>query len=146
MKRIHLVTLLLLCFVLLSAGLIAHAQTTDVTLTAWTHDQLYLNFFEQRLPDFQALHPELNITFEGVFDSAAPTNALNAIAAGEPLPDMLGIERGAFANFTRNDIIAQYFLDLTDLIEADRDDYAAGRLAIYTYQGKLYALESQLAA
>src|SRR5690606_8694580 len=92
------------------------------------------------------LHPEVTITLEGVYDSAAPTNALNAIAAGEPLPDMLGIERGAFANFTRNGIIAQYFLDLTDLIEDERENYAEGRLSIYEYEGRLYALESQLAA
>jgi ABC-type glycerol-3-phosphate transport system substrate-binding protein len=141
----QLVGLTLVCLVLLSLGATVSAQE-EVTITAWTHDQLYLDFFQQRLPDFQAMHPEVNITFEGVFDSQAPQNALNAIAAGEPIPDMLGIERGQFANFTRNNIIGQFFLDLTDLVADEMDNYAAGRLAIYTFEGKLYALESQLAA
>ena len=78
--------------------------------------------------------------------SQAPTSALNAIAAGEPLPDMLGIERGNIPNYMRNDILANNFLDLSDLVADDKDNYAAGRLAIYTVDGKLYALESQLAA
>ncbi|HLU10072.1 MAG TPA: extracellular solute-binding protein [Oceanobacillus sp.] len=145
MKTFRLVILLALCLGALSVSTVVHAQE-EVTLTAWTHDQLYLDYFMERLPAFQELHPEVTITLEGVYDSAAPTNALNAIAAGEPLPDMLGIERGAFANFTRNGIIAQYFLDLTDLIEDERENYAEGRLSIYEYEGRLYALESQLAA
>ncbi|MEZ4669854.1 MAG: extracellular solute-binding protein [Anaerolineae bacterium] len=148
MKNIRLVALLVLLLTVVGMSGVVHAQT-EVTLTAWTHDNLYIQYFEQRLPDFQALHPEVKINFEPTVDSAAPTNALNAIAAnpGSPeLPDMLGIERGAFANFTRNGIIAQYFLDLTDTIADDIDNYSPGRLAIYSYEGKVYGLESQLAA
>jgi arabinosaccharide transport system substrate-binding protein len=145
MKNFRLLMLLALCLGVLSIGTLIHAQE-EVTITAWTHDQLYLDYFMERLPAFQELHPEVTINFEGVYDSAAPTNALNAIAAGEPLPDMLGIERGQFANYTRNGIIAQYFLDLTDLVEPERENYAEGRLAIYQYEGRQYALESQLAA
>jgi len=148
MQKSKFAVLLVVCLMMLGLSTVVHAQT-EVTLTAWTHDQLYLDYFQSRLPDFQALHPDLKITLDGTFDSNAPTNALNAIAANPDnpgLPDMIGIERGAFANFTRNGIIAKYFLDLSDLVEADKADYAAGRLAIYTYEGKLYAIESQLAA
>jgi len=131
-------------------GIVTHAQDVkEVTLTAWTADQNYITYFEQRLPDFQALHPELKITFEPTVDSSAPANALNAIAANPDkpdLPDMLGMERSQFGNYMKNGIIAQYFLDLSDLVADDIDNYAAGRLAIYSYEGKLYGLESQLAA
>lgn len=148
MKKFKIAVLMTLCLALMGISTAVHAQT-EVTLTAWTHDQLYLDYFQARLPDFQALHPELKITLDGTFDSNAPTTALNAIAANPDnpgLPDMIGIERGAFANFTRNGIISKYFLDLSDLVAPDIDNYAPGRLAIYSYDGKLYGLESQLAA
>jgi ABC-type glycerol-3-phosphate transport system substrate-binding protein len=147
MNKFKLSVLLALCLALIGMSVAVQAQE-EVTLTAWTHDQLYIDYFEARMPEFQAMHPEIKINFEPTVDSAAPTNALNAIAAnpGNPgLPDMLGIERGAVANFLRNGIIAQYFADLTPLFGDDIDNYAPGRLAIYSYEGKVYAIESQLA-
>lgn len=147
MKRFKLTALLVFCFWLTAIGVAVQAQDVqDVTLTAWTHDQLYLDYFNARLPEFQALHPELNITLESVYDSNAPTNALNAIAAGEAYPDLLGLERGQFPNFMRNGIIANYFLDLTDRIGDRRGEYAEGRWSIYSYEGRLYGIESSLTA
>jgi ABC-type glycerol-3-phosphate transport system substrate-binding protein len=148
MKKFKITVLMTLCLALMGISTAVHAQT-EVTLTAWTADQLYLDYFNSRLPDFQALHPELKITFNGVADSSAPANALNAIAANPDnpgLPDMLGMERAQFGNYMKEGIVAKYFLDLTDLVAADRSDYSEGRMAIYTYDGKLYGLESQLAA
>jgi ABC-type glycerol-3-phosphate transport system substrate-binding protein len=148
MKKLKLAVLIVACMALLGISTVIHAQE-EVTLTAWTHDQLYLDYFAERLPEFQALHPEVNIVWDPVFDSQAPTNALNAIAAnpGAPeLPDMLGIERGQIPNYLRNGIIAQYFADLTPLFGDDISNYAPGRLSIYSFEGKVYAIESQLAA
>lgn len=147
MKRFKLLTILVFCFWLTAVGVATQAQDVqDVTLTAWTHDQLYLDYFQARLPEFQALHPELNITLEAVYDSNAPTNALNAIAAGEPYPDLLGLERGQFPNFMRNNIIGNYFMDLTDRIGDRRSEYAEGRWTIYSNEGRLYGVESSLTA
>jgi ABC-type glycerol-3-phosphate transport system substrate-binding protein len=147
MKRFKLLTILVFCFWLTAVGVATQAQDVqDVTLTAWTHDQLYLDYFQARLPEFQALHPELNITLEAVYDSNAPTNALNAIAAGEPYPDLLGLERGQFPNFMRNNIIGNYFMDLTDRIGDRRSEYAEGRWTIYSNEGRLYGIESSLTA
>jgi ABC-type glycerol-3-phosphate transport system substrate-binding protein len=145
MKKISLVTLILLCVSLMSFGIVTHAQQ-EVTLSAWTHDQLYLDYFTSRLPEWEALHPDITFTYDFVFDSAAPTNAINAIAAGEEIPDLLGIERGAFPNYMRNGIIADYFLDLTDRIGERRTEYAEGRWSIYSYEGRIYAIESSLTA
>ncbi|MBZ0286083.1 MAG: extracellular solute-binding protein [Anaerolineae bacterium] len=147
MNKFRLSVLLVLCLALMGIGTMVHAQE-EVTLTAWTHDQLYIDYFEARMPEFQALHPEITIKFEPTVDSAAPSNALNAIAAnpGNPeLPDMIGLERGQIPNYLRNGIIAQYFVDLTDLFGDDIANYAPGRLAIYSFEGKVYAIESQLA-
>jgi ABC-type glycerol-3-phosphate transport system substrate-binding protein len=145
MKKVSLVSLILVCTILLGVSVVVRAQE-DVTLTAWTHDQLYIDYFEARLPEFQALHPELNLTFEPTIDSAAPANALNAIAAGTQGPDLLGLERGQFPNYMRNGIIADYFLDLTDRIGDRRSEYAEGRWSIYSYEGRIYAIESSLTA
>jgi len=144
-KKIVLVSALVLCVALLGLNTVVVAQD-EVTLTAWTHDQLYIDYFTARLPEFQALHPEITINFEPTVDSQAPQNALNSIAAGEQGPDLLGIERGQFPNFMRNGIIADYFLDLTDRIGDRRADYAEGRWTIYSYEGQIYAVESSLTA
>jgi ABC-type glycerol-3-phosphate transport system substrate-binding protein len=146
MKRFKLVALLVFCFWLTAIGIAQAQDVQDVTLTAWTHDQLYLDYFQARLPEFQALHPEINLTLNAVFDSAAPQNALNAIASGSEYPDLLGLERGQFPNFMRNGIIAEYFLDLTDRIGDRRSEYAEGRWSIYSYEGRLYGIESSLTA
>ncbi len=145
MKKTPLVLLALLCLVMLGISPAVSAQQ-EVTLTAWTHDQLYLNYFNSRLEEWEALHPDITFTYDFVVDSNAPTNALNAIAAGEPYPDLLGIEQGAFPNFMRNGIIADYFLDLTDRIGDRREEYAEGRFSIYSYEGRIYAIESSLTA
>jgi len=167
MKRIFIFLLVLISLILSACGGGAPAATepakseavagepaaneapadypAEVTLTVWTHDQLYLDYFNSRLADWEALHPNTKFTYDFVMDSAAPTNALNAIAAGEQGPDILGIEQGEFPRFMKNGIIAEYFVDLTDQIGDRRSQYAEGRFSIYSYQGRIYALESSLA-
>jgi len=116
----------------------------EVKLTVWTHDQLYLDYFNSRLADWEALHPNTKFTYDFVMDSAAETNAINSIAAGEQGPDILGIREGFYPNFMKNGIIADYFVDLTDRIGDRRSQYAEGRFSIYSYMGGIYALESSL--
>lgn len=145
MKKLLVILLLIVCFSMLSVSFVVHAQT-EVKLTAWTHDQLYIDYFNSRLDEFQALHPDIKLTFEPTVDSQAVQNALNAIAAGEQGPDLLGIERGQFPNFMRNGIIKDNFLDLTDRIGDRRADYAEGRWTIYSYEGRIFAIESSLTA
>jgi ABC-type glycerol-3-phosphate transport system substrate-binding protein len=118
----------------------------EAKLTVWTHDQLYIDYFNSRIAEWEALHPTTKFTYDFVVDSQAPTNALNAIAAGEPGPDLLGIEQGSFPNFMKNGIIADNFVDLTDRIGDRRSQYAEGRFSIYSYKGRIYALESALTA
>ena len=37
---------------------------SEVTLTVWTHDQLYLDYFNSRLADWEALHPDTKFTYD----------------------------------------------------------------------------------
>lgn len=145
MKKFRFILLLALCLGALSVGVAVHAQQ-EVTLTARTHDQLYLDYFNSRLDEWEALHPDITFTYDFEVDPQAPQTALQQLAAGEEIADLLGIERGQFPNYMKDGIIAQYFLDLSDLVADDIEDYAAGRMAIYSFEGRLYGLESSLTA
>jgi ABC-type glycerol-3-phosphate transport system substrate-binding protein len=144
MKRFKLTLLLVLCLGLMSIGTIAQAQETAVTLTAWTHDQLYLDYFNSRLPEWEAANPDIKFTYDFQVIPNAWDQARTALAAGEPIPDLLGIERGGFGGFMKDGIIEQYFVDLTPLIGDRAKDYAPGRWSIYSYKGEIYGIESSL--
>jgi len=145
-KRIRIVALLALLSVFLGLNTInvVHAQKA-VKITAWTADQLYIDYFKTRTAEFEKSHADLKITWDFVSKPDAPAAVLQALAAGEPIPDMVGMERKQFNNYMKGDILEKNFLDLTDLIK-DPSQYSSAKLAIYTFKGKLYALESQLAA
>jgi ABC-type glycerol-3-phosphate transport system substrate-binding protein len=145
MRKITLVMALLICVAVFGVSTIARAQQ-DVTLTAWTHDQLYIDYFNSRTEEWAATHPDVNFTFDFQVIPNAWDRALEALAAGEPMPDLLGLEQGGFPNFMKNDVISTYFVDLTDIVAPVRDQYAEGRFSIYSHQGRLYALESSLTA
>jgi len=145
MKKFILVALLIVCLAIPSFGIMAHAQK-QVTLSAWTHDQLYLDYFNSRLSEWEAANPDISFTYDFRQVSNAPEAVLTALAAGEEVPDLLGIEQGQFPNYMKDGIIAKHFLDLTDLIGDRRSQYAEGRWALYSYEGRIYAVESQLAA
>jgi len=144
MKKFKLALLLVLSLSLFGLSTAVHAQATEVTLTARTHDQLYLDYFNSRTAEFDAAHPDLKITYDFQVDSQVAQNTLNQLAAGEKIPDLVGIERGAFGGFMKDGAIDKYFVDLTPLIGDRAKDYSEGRWSIYSYQGKYYGIESSL--
>lgn len=142
MKKTTLLVLMAVCTLVLGFGLVS-AQEEQVTLSAWTHDELYLNYFTSRLPEWEAMHPEISFEYDfRVTDTGQAV--LLALAAGEDLPDLVGIEQGLFPNFMLDGVIARYFLDLTDRIGDRRDEYAEGRWTLYSYEGSIFAIESSL--
>jgi arabinosaccharide transport system substrate-binding protein len=137
-------------FILILACLSLSATVSaqdEVIISAWTHDALYIKYFESRWDEWVATHPDVKF---GKPDFQIIPNAwdryLEALAAGETLPDLLGLEQGGFPKFMKDGIIEKYFVDLSDLVANDRADYAEGRMSIYSYNGKLYGLESSLTA
>ncbi len=145
MRRFGFVALLVIALVVLGLSTAVTAQQ-EVTLTAWTHDQLYVDYFNSRLEEWEATHPDITFTYDFQLMPAAWDRAIEALAAGETLPDLLGLEQGGFPNYMKNDVISTYFVDLTDIVAPVRDQYAEGRFSIYSHQGRLYALESSLTA
>ncbi|MCA0454819.1 MAG: extracellular solute-binding protein [Chloroflexi bacterium] len=144
MKKIKLTALILAVLTMISFGTIANAQQTEVTLTARTHDQLYIDYFNSRTAEFDAAHPDLKITYDFQVDSQVGQNVLNQLAAGEQIPDLVGIERGQFGSFMKDGAIDQFFVNLTPLIGDRAADYSPGRWSIYSYQGQIYGVESSL--
>lgn len=118
----------------------------DITLTMWTHDQLYIDYFLEKAQEWEAQWPQYNITYDFQQIPAIDDAILTAIAAGEELPDLYGLEIGTFPRFMRDGIIAEYFIDLTDLIGERRELFVEGRWTPYSYEGRLYGVESALTA
>jgi ABC-type glycerol-3-phosphate transport system substrate-binding protein len=142
MKKITLLALMAFCTMALGFGLVSAQE--EVTLSAWTHDQLYLDYFNSRLGEWEELHPEVSFNYDFQIFSNVNEAVITALAAGEPIPDLVGIEQGGFPNFMIDGIIERFFLDLTDRIGDRRDDYAEGRWALYSYEGRIFAIESSL--
>ena len=141
------IILLAAVFVLAVAGMTATAQdASEVTMTMWTHDGLYVQFFSARAEEWKERYPDIDFTFDFQVVPSVFDVVLTNLAAGEEVPDLLGIEQGSFPRFMQNGIIEAKFLDLTDLLADDYDLIVEGRHTPYTYQGRVYGVDSSLCA
>ena len=127
-----------------TAGVAQDAR--DVTLTLWTHDGLYVKFFTARAEEWKENYPDINFTFDFQVVPQVFDVVLTNLAAGEEIPDLLGIEQGTFPRFMQGGIIESKFLDITDLLGEDYDSIVKGRWTPYTYQGGVYGVDSSLSA
>ncbi|WP_151475847.1 ABC transporter substrate-binding protein [Streptomyces albicerus] len=118
----------------------------DVTLSLWTHDPGYEDFFAKGVPEADRLTDfryRLKVTRTGPADLV--TKLLAQAVAGRGTPDMVGFEIGSFPRMLRGDISERLLHDLTPDIAAVpglEDDLLPARTAPYTKDGKLYALDS----
>ena len=137
----------LAALIVFAALALPHAVAQEpVTITLWTHDQLYIDYFLERSAEWEQRHPEYEITYDFQQMPDPLTAALTAISARQPLPDLLGIEIGEMPGYMQGGAIARYFVDLSDRITDRRDEFIEGRLSPYMYEGGLYGLESALTA
>lgn len=124
----------------------ASGEKEKITLTMWTHDNLYVQFFTSRAQDKEWLDkwPQYEITtnFQQLPDVF--TKMLASLSAGTEVPDLFGLEQGQFGNFTKNNLINEKFVDITDFIAPDRSKFVENTWVKYTFQGKTYGVESAL--
>ncbi len=118
----------------------------EVTLTMWTHDGLYVEFFTARAEEWAENYPDIDFTFDFEVIPDIWTVTLANLAAGEDVPDLFGMEQGQVPAFMRDGILADKFVDLTDLIGDDYERVVEGRWTPYTYQGRVYGVDSSLSA
>ncbi|MET7479107.1 ABC transporter substrate-binding protein [Streptomyces sp. NPDC005648] len=118
----------------------------DVTLSLWTHDPGYEAFFRKGIPDADRLTDfryHLKVT-----RAAAPdlvTKLLAQAVAGRGTPDTVGFEIGSFPRMLRGDIAPRLLHDLTPDLAAVpglKEDLLPARLAPYSRDGRIYALDS----
>jgi ABC-type glycerol-3-phosphate transport system substrate-binding protein len=119
-------------------------KAEDVTISMWTHDILYVQFFTSRGDVWKQNQEGKNITFDfqQIPYGEVFTKVLTQLAAGSGAPDLVGIEQGAFPSFMRKEIADTGLVDLTPLVGAEKDKFY--RWEPYTFQGKLYGVESAL--
>jgi arabinosaccharide transport system substrate-binding protein len=116
-----------------------------VTLSMWTHDNLYVQFYNQVGEEWKAKYADkYDITFNFQQVPEVFTKMLASLSAGEDVPDLFGLEQGQFGNFTKNDLIDQKFVDITNYIATERDKFVENTWAKYTFKGKTYGVESAL--
>lgn len=117
-----------------------------VTISMWSQDPLYVQFFGDRAKEWAQKYPQYDFTFD-FQQLPAPdiqTKLLNNLAAGQPIPDLIAMEQGIFPNYLKDNIVDQAFLDLTDKIKNERDNFVEARWALYSANGKVYGVESGL--
>lgn len=143
MKRTLLLILVALMIMVVVGSSGAGAQE-EVTISMWTHDNLYVEFFTRRGEEWAALHPEYKMNFKFTqipYDQLWP-KILTTLAAGTGVPDLIGIEISAFSRFMKGDIAEQALVDLTPLIGEEKEKFL--RWEPYMHNGKIYGVESAL--
>ena len=124
-------------------GFSSTSNARDVTLSMWTHNQLYVDYFNTYLEEVQAAFPDDNITFDFQVTPDMATNSLTAIASGSEHTDLLGIEISGFGLFMVDDIISDNFVPLTDMY-GDMSQWNPGKVAAWTHtNGEIYGIESE---
>ena len=119
------------------------SNARDITLSMWTHNQLYVDYFNTYLEAVQAEFPDDNITFDFQVTPDMATNSLTAIASGSEHTDLLGIEISGFGLFMADDIIADNFVPLNDMY-GDMSQWNPGKVAAWTHtDGNIYGIESE---
>ncbi|MBV7331418.1 ABC transporter substrate-binding protein [Chloroflexi bacterium TSY] len=124
----------------------AEGGKQQVTISMWTHDQLYVDFFSDRAAVWEENYPDIEFIYDFQQVPDVFTKVLANLASGEPVPDLIGLEQGAFPRFMKDDIIASKFVSLTDLIGGEREDFVEGRWTPYMHNGNIYGVESALSA
>ena len=124
-------------------GLQSTAFARDITLSMWTHNQLYVDYYNSFLEDIRAEFPDDNINFDFQVQPDVTTSSLTAIGSGTEHPDLFGIEISGFGLYMADDIISDNFLPLTDMY-GDMSQWNPGKVAAWTHSdGEIYAIESE---
>lgn len=114
-------------------------------LKFWTHDPGYVKTFKAAIADKSIVGGlpykySLQVTQAAGADILSRT--ISQASAGGTTPELLGIIIDQFPRVMKNNIAADLFIDLNDLVSKFGDKLV--KKAPYTVNGKLYGIESDL--
>ena len=149
-RRLKIAVLIVLPTLWIIPGLFAAGNGEEVrgevTISMWTHDALYSQYFRKRVDALNARNPDRRIIFEIEEMPNTINSFISAYVAREELPDMIGAEQGWFPILMEDDVIEDVMVDLTELIGERYSDFVEGRWALYTHKEAIYGVESALTA
>ena len=70
MKKVWLLLLVLMCFTLISCNDSTENGNGDVTTIKFVCNAGYVAEFEERIAEFETLHPEINVEIQGIAASS----------------------------------------------------------------------------
>lgn len=119
------------------------ASEGPVKLTWWCISS-QADFYKARAEEWNKANPDRQIELDavGVGGSDRQTKLLVAIQTGKGAPDFCDVNVTAFGTFFDYDEVP--FVELTDLVQSEKDKFVQAKLDIYSTNGKLYGAPSQL--
>lgn len=112
-----------------------------VTLTIWspTDTEAIENWWEEKLGEWNAEHPEIQVSREAIdrSDSYAYDNKIATAVTSSDLPDIFYVDGPQVSYYAANGItvpLDDYFT------EEDKEDFVNSSITQNTYDGKLYAV------
>jgi arabinosaccharide transport system substrate-binding protein len=128
-----------------NTGLCAAKTPEEATFTFWTFVDRHATWWQKRADAWNAANPDKKITLNCsvIAYQQMHDNLAAAFTAGQGAPNLVDIEIGKFANFTKGTI---HLVDMTAEAQAYVKDLVASRLAPYQAAGKQYAVDYHLGA
>lgn len=125
--------------------LCATGNPADATFTFWTFVDRHATWWQSRADAWNAANPDKQITLNCsvIAYEQMHNNLAAAFTSGSGAPNLVDIEIGKFANFTKGTI---HLVDMTAEAQAYAPDLVATRLAPYQAAGKQYAVDYHLGA
>lgn len=111
----------------------------------WTFVEMHATFFKDAADRWNEAYPDKQIKLKAEvlpYDDMH-NKLLVALQSGVGAPDISDIEIGKFPNYLKGE---PQLHELTDLVEADRENFVEARLAIYSKDGILYGLPTHVGA
>jgi arabinosaccharide transport system substrate-binding protein len=123
----------------------APAPANATEFTFWTFVDRHATWWQKRADQWNAANPDrpIKLTPSVVEYNQMHDNLTAALTSGTGAPNIVDIEIGKFANYTKGTI---HLVDMTAEAQAYVQDLVATRLAPYQAGGKQYAVDYHLGA
>jgi arabinosaccharide transport system substrate-binding protein len=128
-----------------NTGLCAAKTPEEATFTFWTFVDRHATWWQKRADEWNTANPDKKITLNCsvIAYQQMHDNLAAAFTAGSGAPNIVDIEIGRFANFTKGTI---HLADMTAEVAPYLPDLVATRMAPYSAGGKNYAADYHLGA